>query len=203
MIWAIIPVKPLLESKSRLAHILSAAQRAGLMRRFLQNTLAVLAQVPSIAQTLVISSDPIVLALAQSYGAETIAEERAQGLNTAVARAAQSAMQQHASGLLILPADLPFIQVGDVTTMVETRRRVNGRFMAICTDDKEDGTNALFIMPPTQFTYRYGLGSFRSHIQEATRLGLDVHIIRTPGLTFDLDTEEDWQQYQHELTVQL
>jgi 2-phospho-L-lactate guanylyltransferase (CobY/MobA/RfbA family) len=58
-------------------------------------------------------------------------------------------------------------------------------------------------MPPTQFTYRYGLGSFRSHIQEATRLGLDVHIIHAPGLRFDLDTEEDWQQYQHELTVQL
>jgi 2-phospho-L-lactate guanylyltransferase len=195
-IWAIIPVKPLTESKTRLAHLLTANERADLMRCFLQNALWTLNCVPAIGRILVISSDPEVLKMARQHGAMTIAEVQAQGLNTAVTRAAQYAQCQKASGILILPADLPFMQTADIERMIQAVRQKPGRVMAICTDDKNDGTNALLLAPPTQFTFHYGQGSFCQHLQEATRLGYSTHIVTAPGLQFDLDTEADWQVYQ-------
>jgi 2-phospho-L-lactate guanylyltransferase len=195
-IWAIIPVKPLTESKTRLAHLLTAAERADLMRRFLQNALLTLNCVAAIERILVISSDAEVLALAQQHGALTIAEKEARGLNTAVTQAARYAQKKHASGLLILPADLPFMQTADIERMIEVVAQNPGRVLAICTDDKQDGTNALLLSPPTDFTFHYGQGSFRQHLQEAARLAYTPHIITTPGLQFDLDTEADWQVYQ-------
>jgi 2-phospho-L-lactate guanylyltransferase len=195
-IWAIIPVKPLQASKTRLAHLLTASERADLMRRFLQNALLTLNCVPAIGRVLLISSDTEVLSLARKYGAMTIAEEKAQGLNKAVTRAARYAHCQKASGILILPADLPFMQTADIERMVEVVRGGNGRIMAICTDDRQDGSNALLLAPPAAFTFHYGRGSFHQHLQEATRLGYTTHIVSTPGLQFDLDTEADWQVYQ-------
>jgi 2-phospho-L-lactate guanylyltransferase (CobY/MobA/RfbA family) len=53
-IWAIVPVKPFLRSKSRLAGVLTPEERAGLSREFLGHALGVLRQVPAIRQTLVI-----------------------------------------------------------------------------------------------------------------------------------------------------
>jgi 2-phospho-L-lactate guanylyltransferase len=195
-IWAIIPVKPLQASKTRLAHLLTANERADLMRRFLQNALLTLNCVPAVGRILVISSDAEVLSLARKYGAMTIAEEQAQGLNEAVTRAARYAQCQKATGILILPADLPFMQAADIERMIEAVPGGHGRVMAICTDDRQDGSNALLLAPPTHFTFHYGQGSFRQHLQEATRLGYTPHIITTPGLQFDLDTEADWQVYQ-------
>ena len=200
-IWAIIPVKPLQASKTRLAHLLTANERADLMRRFLQNALLILNCVPAVGRILVIGSDDEVLSLARKYGAMTIAEEQAQGLNEAVTRAAHYAQCQKASGILILPADLPFMQAADIERMIEVVKGGNGRVMVICTDDKQDGSNALLLAPPTHFTFHYGRGSFRRHLQEATRLGYTPHIIATPGLQFDLDTEADWQVYQEVLGV--
>ncbi|MCB8943802.1 MAG: 2-phospho-L-lactate guanylyltransferase [Ardenticatenaceae bacterium] len=195
-IWAIIPVKPLAQSKTRLAHLLSAHERAGLMRRFLQNALLTLNCVPAIGRILVISSDAAVLALARQHGAMTIIEQEARGLNTAVTQAAHYAQQHQAEGLLILPADLPFMQTADINHLLTVVAQNTLPILAICTDSREDGTNALLLAPPTHFTFHYGQGSFHQHLQEAARLGYTPHIVTTPGLQFDLDTEADWHAYR-------
>jgi 2-phospho-L-lactate guanylyltransferase len=196
-IWAVIPVKPLEESKTRLAHLLAANQRADLMRCFLQNALLTLNYVPAVGRILVISSDSEVLTLARQYGAMTMAEAQPQGLNKAVTRAAGYAAGQKAAALLILPADLPFMQTADIERMLAVlNEERNGPILAICTDDRQDGTNALLLAPPAPFTFHYGLGSFRQHLQEAARQGYTPHLIAAPGLQFDLDTEADWQIYR-------
>ena len=64
--------------------------------------------------------------------------------------------------------------------------------LAICPDEAEDGTNALLLAPPGDFTFRYGPGSFRAHLAEAERRGRAAHVVPAPGLRFDLDTESDW-----------
>ena len=195
-IWAIIPVKSLVESKTRLAHLLRANERADLMRRFLQNALLTLNCVPKIGRILVISSDETVLALAQQHGAVTIVEREIRGLNTAVTQAAHYAHTHNASSILILPADLPFMQTADIERMIEVVGQKPGHVLVICTDDQQDGTNALLLSPPTPFTFHYGQGSFQQHLQEAARLGYTTHILTMPGLQFDLDTEADWRVYQ-------
>ena len=69
-LWAIVPVKALHESKSRLSEVLTKEQRAELTREMLLNTLHELAEVPEIERTLVVSADSTALTLAQELGAE-------------------------------------------------------------------------------------------------------------------------------------
>lgn len=192
--WVIIPVKPLHESKRRLAHILSADERAALIQRFLAHTLAVLQQAEVIDRVLVISSDEWALATARNHGAAVLVETAVHGLNPAVTQAVQFAADEGATAVLILPADLPFIQTEDVAIMVTTGSSSPGA--VICPDDKNSGTNALFISPPNGFTFHYGVNSFQRHLQEAHRHGLAPTIVHAPGLEFDLDTEKDWHHYQ-------
>ena len=67
--------------------------------------------------------------------------------------------------------------------------------MAICSDREGDGTNALLVCPPTGFTFQYGPGSYQRHLAEAERLGIAQCIVDTPGIRFDLDTEQDYESY--------
>jgi 2-phospho-L-lactate guanylyltransferase len=197
-IWAIVPVKPLHDSKRRLAHILSAEERGELIHRFLIQTLMVLNQSGIIDRILVVSGDERVLATAQMVGAVVLEETAVLGLNPAVTTAVQFAADSGATAVLILPADLPFIETTDVAIMVGEKRNSPG--IVICPDDKGEGTNALLINPPNNFTFHYGADSFPQHLQEAQTRGLATHITHCPGIQFDLDTEADWHKYQ--LTIQ-
>jgi len=227
-IVAIIPVKTLHDSKRRLAHLLSAGERAGLIGRFLDNLLLTLDATPGIDRTLVVTCDPAVVRLARRRGADVLLEPAADGLNAAAERGMAHAAAQGATAVLLLPADLPFVRVEDIEAMLrplgegrgETQRerrdaeeenevsssaplRVPLRFSAslfsslvvVCPDETEDGTNALLLAPPGDFTFRYGPGSFRAHLAEAARRGRPAHVVPAPGLRFDLDTESDWLVY--------
>lgn len=211
--WAIVPVKPLRYGKSRLSDILSSDERAQLTTEMLSRTLEVLNNVPAIFRSLVISRDPAALKIAREYGAYTYGEGDKQDLNVALTRAAHIAAAQEATGILVLPADLPLISVEDVEmmlagvapTMTVSRARdyTNGsvgyhqpRTVTICPDRRENGTNALYVTPPIGFEFRYGEGSFQRHLREAQRLGMHSRIVHAPGLKFDLDTEDDWMTYQ-------
>jgi 2-phospho-L-lactate guanylyltransferase len=211
--WAIIPVKPLRYGKSRLSHILSPDERAELTTKMLHRTLQVLSNVAGIYRTLVISRDPAALKIARQYGAFTYGEGEKQDLNRALTRAAHIAAAQEATGILVVPADLPLITVEDVEMMLagvgpsmagsRAGEFNNGAFsyqltrrVALCPDRDSNGTNALYVTPPTGFEFSYGEGSFARHLKEAEQLGMASRIVHAPGLKFDLDTEEDWHMYQ-------
>jgi 2-phospho-L-lactate guanylyltransferase len=207
IIWAIVPVKPLQDSKSRLSHILSPDERAELTRAILGHTLEVLEDVKGIFRTLVVSRDPAVLKVARQHGASTFGESDRQDLNMALTRATHIAVAQQANSVLILPSDLPFLTPEDVEMMITgvelDGQSANGngyhyqkRAITICTDHNEDGTNALLVSPPTGFTFRYGPDSFNLHLEEAARLGMSRRIVHAPGIKFDLDTERDWKTYR-------
>jgi 2-phospho-L-lactate/phosphoenolpyruvate guanylyltransferase len=207
IIWAIVPVKPLRDSKSRLSHILSVDERAALTRGILGHTLKVLGDVREIFRTLVVSRDPAVLKVARQYGASTFSESDRQDLNVALTRATHIAVAQQANSVLILPSDLPFLTPEDVEMMITgvemnyqngngNGYHIQGRGISICPDHSGEGTNALLLSPPTGFTFRYGPDSFNRHMEEAERLGMARRKVHAPGIKFDLDTEEDWETYK-------
>jgi 2-phospho-L-lactate guanylyltransferase (CobY/MobA/RfbA family) len=219
-IWVLIPVKSLCRSKNRLAHLLTAEQRAELIYGLLQRELAILSHMPAISEILVISGDPAVWTLARQYGALIEEEPEPHGLNAAARRGTAIAAANDAAGALLLPVDLPFVSASEVTMMIDAglgKRTVDfqangalvsaggssiqhskgdGRLLAISADEDGEGTNALFLDPRMEFTFHYGSGSYRLHIQEAERRGLTVRIVSAPGLQFDLDNEKDWLIYQ-------
>ncbi len=197
--WAIIPVKPLHDSKRRLAHLLSAAARADLIHSFLDELLAVLNETPGIDHVLVVSGDRSVLALAEKYGAAILVEVEPLGLNAAVAHGATYAAARGATAVLFLPADLPFARVADVEQMLRPLAEDDRPLLALTGDEDEAGTNALLLAPPGDFTFRYGPGSYGAHLAEAVERGRSTYVINAPGLRFDLDTEADWRAFCGEL----
>ncbi len=193
-IWAIVPVKPFERGKSRLSSVLSLSERAGLSRQFLGHTLAVLAQVPAVTITLVVSRDPAALALARERGARTVSEAGAPGLNGALERATLLARTEGADAVLILPADLPFLSADDVRQL--TAAPAGERLVTIAPDRHEAGTNALFVRPPGLLRYAFGANSFTRHVALADRAGAQVRVCRLPGAALDVDVPDDWRLYQ-------
>jgi 2-phospho-L-lactate guanylyltransferase (CobY/MobA/RfbA family) len=73
-IWAIVPLKPFRQAKSRLASALGDEERLALSREMLRTVLSALAEVPRIDRTLLVSRDTEALSLGRQLGAKTLAE---------------------------------------------------------------------------------------------------------------------------------
>lgn len=188
-LWAIVPVKPLRRGKSRLAGVLSEEERTFLNFSMLSHTLKILSEVPEIEQTLVISRDPSALALAREYNARTVHESGAPHLNAALRRATVVAKIYATSGVLILPADLPLLNVSDVQVLLD---RVKKPPVVVITPDRHrDGTNALLVSPAGFIDYAFGPGSFQRHCERAQQAGARLEVAELPSLGLDLDLPED------------
>ncbi|GAB4398927.1 MAG: 2-phospho-L-lactate guanylyltransferase [Anaerolineales bacterium] len=198
-IWAIVPVKPLRLGKSRLAGVLSDDERTALNRLFLENTLSVLQQTPEVNQTLVVSRDPAALAIAREFGARTVLEDGSPDLNRALRRATLLARAFATRGVFILPADLPLLTPGDLQEFFA--RACDKNCVTIAPDRREDGTNALLILPGGLIDYIYGAGSFQHHCDAARKAGARLEIVRNPRLALDLDTPDDLDVYNRMKTV--
>jgi 2-phospho-L-lactate guanylyltransferase len=187
--WAIVPVKPLRRAKSRLAGVLTDEERASLSQHLLQHTLEVLGGILEIERTLVVSRDSHALALARKYGARTLTERGTPELNQALVRATMVAKEYGATGVLILPADLPLLKIEDVKTLIEASR--DPPVVVLVPDRHGEGTNALLVRPSGLIEYDFGPDSFQRHQEQAKALGARIEIRSIPSLGLDLDLPED------------
>jgi len=194
-IWAIIPVKALARAKSRLSSVLTPEQRQQFAEAMFRHVLQTVRSVPQVTGTLVISRDTKALAIAREQGVNTVQESGAPELNAALMRATQIVARWKTSAVLILPADVPLISREDVTSIVQMGP--DEPTVVIATDQREDGTNALFIRPPGLFPYSFGVGSFQRHIAMARQAGAEVKVYHSDRLMLDIDVPEDLQKYQH------
>lgn len=188
-LWAIIPVKPLRRGKSRLSGVLSEDERALLNYTMLSNTLKIVADVAEISDRLVVSRDPAALALAREYGARTLQEDGNPGLNMALRRATVVAQVYAASGVLILPADLPLLSQADVKELIAYTNKPP--VVVVAPDRRGEGTNALLSSPAGLIEYHFGPGSFQKHVQAAQKQNVHVEICSLSALGLDLDYPED------------
>jgi 2-phospho-L-lactate guanylyltransferase len=186
--WAVLPGKRLDEAKSRLDSVLAAAERRALAETLFEHCLEVLRKSPAIDRTLVVSSDPGVLARADAGGAATIAETEA-GLNPALTLARAHALETEAGRLLVLASDLPFLSVDDLgALLMEASAPV-----VIAPDRRRLGTNALLVNPPGIIDFAFGEDSFQRHLNFASAAGLSAVEVNLLGLAFDVDLPQDWQ----------
>jgi len=195
-IWAIIPVKPLTQAKSRLSGVLSTEERVGLIRQMFIHTLEVLSQVDTIERTLVVSKDSNVLTLARDHNARTITERGSSQLNQALDRATQMARGYGVLSVLVFPADLPLLTrevVEDILTLA-----VNPPVVVIVPDRRGTGTNALLISPPGLIEYDFGPQSFNCHLARAEAAGARVEVCDLPSLGLDIDLPEDLEMLEAE-----
>ena len=199
-LWAIIPVKPLKNAKSRLSGVLTSDQRYEFAQAMFRHVLSVVSTVSYVTGVIVISRDTKALSIARELGAKTIQEGLMSDLNPALLRATAVVRSWRADAVLILPADLPFIHADDIRGMIRQSYH-EASTVVIAPDDVGNGTNALLVRPPGIIEYEYGRGSFRKHIDKAERASATVVTYDSDRLALDIDTPEDLRTY-HQILAQ-
>jgi 2-phospho-L-lactate guanylyltransferase len=189
MIAALVPVKALRHSKSRLRPMLPDGQREALVMAMLEDVLRLLAGVPAIAATAVVSPDAHVLAFARRHGAQPIHEPaQPRGLNAALSFASDVLSRRGATGLLVLPVDVPLATATDIEAILN--RMGTNPSIVLC-PSRSGGTNALALRPPGLIPFRFGHRSSAAHQREARARGLPVTLLPLPSLAFDIDRPQD------------
>lgn len=192
-LWAIVPVKPLKYAKSRLSAVLSSEQRYELAGAMFRHVLSVVSTVPEVSGVLVISRDTKALAIAREMGAKTIQESAISDLNPALMRATMIVKSWRVDGVLILPADLPFVHADDIQGLIKLGKHGS---IVIATDHNGDGTNALLVRPPGLIQFDYGPGSYQRHIRSAKGAGIEVRTYHSARLASDIDVPADLNLYR-------
>lgn len=199
-VWAIVPVKALDQAKSRLATVLTPAERKRLASMLLERTVHLLRSVQEIQGVLVISRDVEVLARARGWGAQPIPESGKPTLNNALRQATQTLTAWDADAVLVVPADIPLLADDDVRQVL--RLAGDATSVVIVPDHREEGTNLLLMRPPGVIPYRFGNHSFAEHQRLAQEANATLSIYRSERAALDLDTPDNLRQY-HELAQAL
>lgn len=190
MLTAIVPVKKLSSAKARLSSLLSQAERRDLVLAMLEDVLDALRAARSVERVGVISADPVVLGRAAGLGAEALIDGAA-NLNGALAQAAGHYAALGASGVLVLPADVPLVTHAEIEALVATLGRGPGVALVPARDG---GTNALLARPPLALPFLFGSDSLERHREAARARALHAHLFRGDGLALDVDRPDDLLQ---------
>jgi 2-phospho-L-lactate guanylyltransferase len=187
---AVIPIGTLDGAKSRLGAVLDAEERRDLVTRLAETTIrAVVGVGPAIAETIVITPDDDVRALALEAGARPL-RQRSHGLNAGVRQARDEAVAGGACAVLILPIDLPRVTSAAVASVLATLDDHRQPLVAIVADRHGRGTNALLLSPPDVIDPHFGGDSHEAHVAAAHAAGATV-VELDGALAHDLDTPED------------
>ena len=189
-VFAIVPVKDLEETKSRLSPSLTPKEREMLTLTMLDHVLATLREVDAVEQIGVVSPSPRALFVAEEAKATTLLQQ-SRGLNNALEEGRNWAIAEGALSLLVLPADLPYLSVFDVRMLTTISR--DERVAVISPDEADEGTNALLMRPGDAMPFAFGPGSYEIHQRTAKEYGLEVEIYKQASVSHDVDTLEDLQ----------
>ena len=184
-IVAVVPMKPLSQSKTRLAGVLSQRERAELSLAMFSRVVAAAHQ--ALGAVWVVGGDDAVRHAAECAGA-TWHEDPADNLNGSLTFALRNACDEGMPALY-LPADLPFITAADIDKIV--RASGGGEILALSPAKQDGGTNAMLIPQCLSFPALLGKDSFAKHKRQAAALGIQYTVCLSDGLGLDLDTPED------------
>jgi 2-phospho-L-lactate/phosphoenolpyruvate guanylyltransferase len=190
---AVVPVRSLSGSKSRLGEPLDAEERVDLIRALLRRTVREARAATRLAGVAVVSMDEELLREAEALGATPILQKR-DGLNQGLEEA-RSGLGADASAILVLPVDLPGIAAAAIDRLAEAaemarRNAPGGPVVILVTDHHGTGTNALLLAPPSAIPFRFGESSRAAHAAAAREAGAAYVEVDGP-LSFDLDTPDD------------
>jgi 2-phospho-L-lactate guanylyltransferase len=190
-VTVVVPVKHLSDAKSRLSPVVDPERRRELVIEMLSNVLSAARQSEA-RNVLVVSLDSVVGELVSSRGANWM-RDPASALNDTLL-AVFRACWERSETPLYLPADLPRLMASDVDGIVDAWAGEDRIVVSPSRD--EEGTNALLVPAACRIEPLLGRGSFARHVARAEQLGFAVEVRRTPGLSFDIDTPEDFLEHR-------
>ena len=136
----IVPVKPLAQAKSRLGTVLSAGERAEIMRGLLDRVIAAAREVAPVS---VVTADADIAARSRMLGAEVIDEGEVLGLDAAARLGVCHARRSGEMTVMILAADLPDVTAEALDAMLTLARPG----ALVIGPSRDGGTNALILSP--------------------------------------------------------
>lgn len=185
-VLAAVPVKDLVNAKQRLISLLGAPERQALARAMLEDVLAALA-IALPGCVFVVTTDPLVMEVAERHGAGCLVERANRGHTAAVAFAQQEAVARGAARFLTIPGDVPCVTAEEIAVVCGAA----GAGVTLVPSLSGVGTNGVLLAPPDAMPLTFGEPSFDNHLLAARQRGLVPGIRELPGLGLDIDTPED------------
>lgn len=202
---AVVPIKELVNAKQRLASVLNDLERQSLFQAMVEDVLLTLEKCELIDECWVVTGDPAVQTLAETYHARVIQEPENPGLITAVTAAARQMSAEGVHRLVFVPGDVPLVSVEELNIVLtdlgagdEIRAQSAGdveftneaEFTIVPARDL-GGSNCITCSPPDCMKFGFGEDSFRRHLGFARELGIRPRVTKLPGLGLDIDTPDD------------
>jgi 2-phospho-L-lactate/phosphoenolpyruvate guanylyltransferase len=190
MIVAVVPVKRLSEAKSRLSGHLSTTARHSMVLSLLDGVVSALRSSGCIDRIALTTPD---VDMAHDLGLECIPDRG--NLNASLAGASKWAMCIGAHALLIVPADLPFLEGSCIRSLVQ----IGAEAPIVIAPTHDGGTGALLLTPPHVLSPSFGPNSFERHLSLARQHGVEVRVMEDIAFRYDLDTPQDLERLRSEL----
>lgn len=181
----LVPLKRLDAAKTRLAGLLSPAERAVLMRALVGHAVGVARAAAGVERITIVSSGPGAGALAAELDVGWW-DDRGLPWNEALTAAMRAVVSEELAA--IVSADIPLLEPAELEGLA---RATPARGIAIARA-RDAGTNAVFMRPPAVLETCFGVpGSAARHAELARAAGLEAVIVDQPGTALDLDSPED------------
>jgi len=180
-VLAIVPVKGLDGSKTRLAKVLSASERAELVVTMLDCVLEACSEAAAVHETLVVTPDARV-----ARGDHVLIDE-GEGHAPAIARALADPRAR--DGAIVVMADCPLVLPEAIDRLADAARPVA---LARASDG---GMNALAVRAPSAFEPVFGVRHSARRTEERARAaGIEAVVVDDPLLAFDVDRPADLER---------
>ena len=198
--FAILPMKPSAEAKSRLDNEVSASLRAALAEAMFVDVLTALGRSRQLTAVMVVTGDAVISRTAEAHGAVIVDDSGASNHSEAAVIGANAAASAGALRALMVPGDCPLRNHTEIDSLLDIQ--IEDGSVVVIPDRHGEGTNALLISPPTVFTPAFGPGSRERHLSLAADAGLSATVAEVPSLGLDVDTPEDLAELLDALTTQ-
>ncbi len=190
MIAALVPVKTLASSKSRLLPYLGRSAVERLSVTMLRDLLGTLQEVPALERIAVVTPDPEVAKRAKEAGAEALICPLP-GLNASIENAAAALAPGAGDAALIVLGDVPGARAVEIEILLGA---VPERGVALA-PSCDGGTSALLRRPRDIIAASFGPDSAAVHRELATRAGVPFEEISLDSLAIDIDEPEDLERF--------
>jgi 2-phospho-L-lactate guanylyltransferase len=189
---AVVPVKELDAAKGRLSARLGPGERRALVLAMLDDVLVALSGAREVSRTMVVTRETEIASMATRLGAEVLEDpvRSGDGYTNAVERAVDELERRREPAMLIVPGDVPGVTSSEIDQILSSPAAV-----VLVPSRDERGTNAALVRPPGALPLRFGEPSFMRHVATAEQLGLRTDVLRLHGLSLDLDTPADLDEF--------